>query len=430
MADVAAFAEVRLWGARVGGVAELDDGSVVFEYAEEFRRGGYDISPLHLPRSLAGPVRFAELARKEAFRGLPGVLADALPDAFGKQVIRAYYTARGEMRKALSPVQHLLYVGRRGLGALEFHPPEDPPIRAAEAEALEVAALVADARRIVAGDVAVAIPEIYRIGSSAGGMRPKAVVLYNEGTREVRSAFADPRPGDIPAILKFDGVGGDAIRSELGEPRPFNRVEAAYALMARDAGLDVVEVTVLESEEGHAHLVIPRFDRPLAQRRLHQHSLGGLLHVDYNDVGASSYEEYLRTILRLGMPHAAVLEGYRRMVFNVLAVNQDDHVKNLSFHMDDTGAWSLTPAYDVTFAKGGQWTRAHQMRVADRQSGIRRADLVGVGEVFGIRAPGRIVDEVRDATAAWPAYAARTGVPPDTVDAVRTALAERAVEVG
>ena len=151
---------------------------------------------------------------------------------------------------------------------------------------------------------------------------------------------------------------------------------------------------------------------------------------DYNDVGASSYEEYFRTILRLGMPHAAVAEGYRRMVFNVLAVNQDDHVKNLSFHMDETGTWSLTPAYDVTFAMGGQWTRSHQMRVADRQSGIRRAELVAVGEGFGIRAPGRIVDRIRDAVAGWPAYAAETGVPADTVSAVGRALEARRREVG
>ncbi|MDT8341713.1 MAG: HipA domain-containing protein, partial [Longimicrobiales bacterium] len=248
--------------------------------------------------------------------------------------------------------------------------------------------------------------------------------------REVRSAFAEPRPGDVPAILKFDGVGEGAAGRELGDPQPYNRVEAAYARMAREAGLDVVDVRLLESEAGHAHLLIPRFDRPLSERPLHQHSLGGLLHLDYNDVGASSYEEYLRTILRLGMPPAAVLEGYRRMVFNVLAVNQDDHVKNLSFHMDDAGRWSLTPAYDLTFAMGGQWTRAHQMRVADRRSGIRRADLVVVGQAFGIRAPGRIVDRIGDAVAGWRAHAAETGVPAGTVEAVDRALAARREEVG
>ena len=429
MAEVSAFAEIRLWGRTVGGVAELDDGAIVFEYDPAFRTSGLEISPVHLPLSTRGPVRFEELRRKDGFRGLPGVLADALPDAFGSSVIRAYYTARGEVEKALSPVQHLLYVGARAIGALEFHPPERLERRAAEADALEVAELVADARRIIAGDVSVAVPEIYRIGSSAGGMRPKAVVLYDPVRRELRSAFADPRAGDVHAILKFDGVGERTIRAELGEPEPFNRVEAAYARMARDAGLDVVDVQVIESLDGHAHLLIPRFDAP-GEGGLHQHTLGGLLHVDYNDPGASSYEEYLRTMLRLGLPPAAVIEGYRRMAFNVLGVNQDDHVKNLSFQMDASGSWSLAPAYDLTFAKGGGWTSSHQMRVAGKRSGIERRDLIGVAETFGIRNPNGILDRIEEVFSRWPEYARAQGVPEETVAYVGGELAGRGREVG
>lgn len=424
MADIAALAEIRIWGGTVGAVAETDRGSIVFEYAEDFRKGGLDISPLHLPRTLRGPTEFADLRAKAAFQGLPGVLADVLPDSFGSQVIRAYYTARGEMQKSLSPVQHLLYVGTRGIGALEFHPAESLPTRTPESEALEVAQLVADARRIIAGEVDVTVPEIYRIGSSAGGMRPKAVVLWNEATREIRSGFAPPASDDIAAILKFDGVGKETPPGELGPPQAFNRIEAAYAAMARGAGVDAVQISMLETAGGYAHLVIPRFDRN-GDRRLHQHTLGGLLHVDYNDPGASSYEEYLRTILRLGMAQGAVIEGYRRMLFNVIAVNQDDHVKNLSFHMDETGAWSLTPAYDLTFAHGSGWTTAHQMRVADKLTGITRADVVAVGDTFGIRAPGSIVDEVLDAVAEWPGYARDRGVPADAEAVVSRALAER-----
>ena len=429
MAEVRTFAEVRLWGRTVGGVVEMDDGAIVFEYDERFRRSGLEISPVHLPLSLRGPVRLDELRRKEAFRGLPGVLADALPDAFGTRVIRAYYTARGQVEKAFSPVQHLLYVGARAIGALSFHPAEDLPLKAAEEEALEVAALVADARRIITGDAEVAIPEIYRVGSSAGGMRPKAVVLFDPHTREVRSAFAPPGPGDVPAILKFDGVGDAAVERRLGEPQPFNRVEAAYADMARAAGIDMADMYLLESGEGHAHLVVTRFDRP-GSEPLHQHTLGGLLHLDYNDPGASSYEEYLRTALGLGMPHGQILEGYRRMAFNVLAVNQDDHVKNLSFHMDPEGTWRLTPAYDVTFAQGGGWTASHQMRVNDKRAGLTRADLLAVADVFGIRAPDRVVDEIAAVVADWPSFAAARGVPADTVQRVEEALMVRAGEIG
>lgn len=429
MAEVSVFAEIRIWGRRVGGVAELDDGSIVFEYDPDFRRSGLELSPVHLPLSTRGPVRLEELRRKEAFKGLPGVLADALPDAFGETVIRAYYTSRGEVDKAFSPVQHLLYVGGRGMGALEFHPAEDLPRTPAEQEALEVARLVADARRIMAGDPEVAVPEIYRIGTSAGGQRPKAVVLYNSGTGEVRSAFARAEPGDVHAILKFDGVGPDGAGGELGAPQPYNRVEAAYAHMARDAGLDVVDVLILESDAGHAHLVVPRFDRP-GEGSLHQHTLGGLLHVDYNDPGASSYEEYLRTMLRLGMAPAAVIEGYRRMVFNVLAVNQDDHVKNLSFQMDPMGSWSLTPAYDVTFAKGSGFTATHQMRVTDKRSGITRRDLVSVADTFGIRNPRGIIDRVRDVVSRWPEYAEQQDVPAAVVRRVGAELRARADSIG
>jgi serine/threonine-protein kinase HipA len=429
VAEVSVFAEVRLWGRTVGGVAELEDGRIVFEYDPAFRTSGLEISPVQLPLSVRGPLRFDELLRKPGFQGMPGVLADALPDAFGTTVIRAFYTSRGEARKAFSPVQHLLYVGERAIGALEFHPAETLPRRGAEAEALEVAQLVADARRIIAGEAGVTIPEIYRIGSSAGGTRPKAVVLYNAASGEIRSAFATPQPGDMPCILKFDGVGEALTVALLGEPQPFNRVEAAYASMARAAGLDGVDVTVLEGADGHAHLLIPRFDLRDGMR-LHQHTLGGLLHVDYNDPGASSYEEYLRMILRLGMPPASVIEGYRRMLFNVLAVNQDDHVKNLSFHMDADGTWSLTPAYDVTFAKGGGWTATHQMRVADRRAGITRAHLISVAETFAIRNPAGIIAQVADAVSRWPVYAAQHGVPEETVRVVGSELKTRATEVG
>ena len=203
MADVVATAEIRMWGTQVGAVAELSDGQIIFEYAEAFRRSGWEISPLKLPLRLRSPVQFAELRSKEAFRGLPGVLADALPDSFGTQVIRAYYTSRGQIERAFSPVQHLLYVGQRAIGALTFHPAEDLPVQAAEVDALEIARLVADARRIVEGEVDVAVPEIFRIGSSAGGMRPKAVVLFNPATQEVRSAFCRCSAGRHPGHLEI-----------------------------------------------------------------------------------------------------------------------------------------------------------------------------------------------------------------------------------
>ncbi len=422
--EVRAEAEVRLWGETVGAVVELESGRILFEYADEFRRRGLEISPIHLPTELAGPQSFEELGRKPAFEGLPGVLADALPDAFGNQVIRAYYAARDEAERAMSPVQRLLYVGERALGALTFHPPEALPVRTAEEESLEIAALVRDARRIIRGEPEVAIPEIYRIGSSAGGRRPKAIVHYDPKSGSIRSGGTPLEPGELPCILKFDGVGGGGAPGELGPPQAYNRVEAAYADMAVAAGVDMSEIDVLDSDR-YAHLLVRRFDL-VEGGRLHQHTFGGLVHVDYNEPGASSYEEYLRTLFRLGMAYDAIEQAYRRMVFNLLAVNQDDHVKNLSFHMSPSGEWSLTPAYDVTFARGQRWTANHQMRVQDKVSGIRQADLLAVAKLFDIKKPSRILEATRSALADWERFAALYDVPKEAVCSIRRELDDRA----
>lgn len=424
MADVAVQVEVRLWGHRVGALVELAQGPLVFEYAPDFQRSALEISPLHLPLRLTGPIRFDELRDRPAFAGLPGVLADSLPDAFGNRVIRAYFASQGRESLALSPAQRLLYVGERALGALTYHPAEAIPVRTAELQALEIAQLVRDARRIVEGAPDVAAPEIYRIGSSAGGMRPKAVVLWNVGAGDLRSAYAEPATGDVPAILKFDGVGDGSSTDHLGVPLPFNRVEAAYAAMAASAGLEAARVDILEVD-GYAHLLIPRFDIDASGARIHQHSFGGLVHVDYNDPGASSYEEYLRTILELGMPYLSLEEGFRRAVFNVMAVNQDDHVKNLSFHMSPSGTWSLAPAYDLTFAQGGGWTARHQMRVQGVTEGIASAHLDTLGSVFGIKRPMRLIEEVREAVAGWRSFAKETHVPAADVGRIAEALRVR-----
>lgn len=427
MPEVLVEAEVRIWGRTVGAVVELDNGRIIFEYADDFRRSGLEISPVHLPLSLAGPQSFEELQGRPAFEGLPGVLADALPDRFGNRVIRSYFEARGQGAKALRPVQRLLYVGERGVGALTFHPAERLGINPAVQAALEIAVLVADARRIVEGAADVTIPEIYRISASAGGMRPKAVVLFNPETREIRSGYARPRAGDVPALLKFDGVGNGATTDELGNPQPYNRVEAAYMRMAAAAGIDVAAVDVLETD-GYAHLIVPRFDLS-GSGRIHQHTFGGLVHVDYHEPGAASYEEYLRTIYRLGMPQASVEEGFRRMIFNLLAVNQDDHVKNQSFHLRPDGRWSLTPAYDVTFVKGRGFTAQHQMRVQDKTAGITMDDVTAVARIFDIRRATAIVDEVRAALDRWEEFAEMFNVVSDRVLGIRGEIDARALQM-
>ena len=414
MADAVAVAQVWLWDRFVGAVAEDTNGAVVFEYDPEFARSGLEISPIKLPLSQLGPVTFPELARLESFSGLPGFLADALPDRFGNALIRKFFADRGEPGRALSPVQKLLYMGKRALGALEFRPAIKLRTKRAEQEALQIAELVSEARRVVEGAVEVAVPQIMRVGASAGGARPKAIVLWNRGTREIRSAFADPQPRDEHWIIKFDGVGDLAAPDPT--PRPYNRIEYAYSRMARDAGINVPETFLME-ERRLAHFMVKRFDRD-GGTRVHMHTLGGLYHVDYNQPGLFSYEQYLRTVLQLNCGYAALEEAFRRAVFNIAAVNQDDHVKNLSFLMNASGVWTLAPAYDLTYAKGSGFTRVHQMTLADKNSSITREDVLQMGRAMGIRHTGsHVVQQVADALARWETYASEAGVP--------TAAAER-----
>jgi serine/threonine-protein kinase HipA len=402
-----------LWGHELGAVAEAPDGRIAFEYDNAFRSSGLEVSPIHLPLSRSGPQEFPELRRLAAFAGLPGLLADSLPDAFGNAVIKRYFEQRGTPDASLSPVQKLLYIGSRALGALEYHPPLRGPGTRASDEALQVAHLVEEARRVVEGDTSVAIPEMMQVGASAGGARAKALILWDRAANRVRSAFAPPREGDEYWLIKFDGVttgtGGPRVQEDL-QPGPFGRIEYAYARMARAAGIAMTETHLLH-ERDYAHFMTQRFDRDRVLRR-HMHSLGGLQHVDYNVRGAMSYEEYLRTIRVLGMAQPAVNEGYRRAVFNVVAANQDDHVKNLAFLMEPDGQWRLSPAFDVTYAKGNQWTRTHQMTIGGKDTGITRRDLLALGALMDVPHDGAdIIAQADAALDLWDAEARAVGVP-------------------
>jgi len=419
MADAAAVAEVHLWQRLVGAVAEAANGLVTFEYDPTFARSGLEISPLKLPSSTAGPITFPELARIAAFNSLPGVLADSLPDRFGNAVIQQYFAKQGEPDKALSPVQKLLYIGPRAMGALEFRPAVKLRRTRQEEEALEVSRLVKEAREVVQGRVDVAIPHIMRIGASAGGARPKAVILWNRSSNEVRSDFASPKPGDEHWIIKFDGVG------ELGsldlKSRPHNRIEYAYLRMARAAGIAVPDAELLQ-ERGLAHLLVKRFDR-VDGRRLHMHSLGGMQHVDFNEPGLYSYEQYLRTVLQLNLGYPSLEEAFLRAAFNIAAVNQDDHVKNFSFLMDEAGRWALSPAYDVTYARGIGFTRAHQMTLGGKSTGITRGELAKLAADMGISRDGADLLSKLDASlGTWEAEAREAGVPRSDISRIAAEL--------
>jgi serine/threonine-protein kinase HipA len=415
-----AVATIRLWDQAVGALAEGPDGRITFEYDPTFRTSGLEISPLHLPLSLLGPVEFPELRRQKAFAGLPGVFADALPDAFGNAVIRRYFEARGTPDAALSPVQRLLYIGTRAMGALEFHPTLDGRRNAAIEEALDVARLVEEARRIIEGDTDVAVPEMMQVGASAGGARAKALILWDRQQNRVRSAFAAPTPQEEPWLIKFDGVtdgtGGPDVREDV-RPGPFGRIEYVYGQMARAAGITMAESHLLH-ERDFAHFMTKRFDRDAGQR-IHMHSFGGLDHVDYNAPRERSYEDYFAIIRQFGLGQPAIEQAFRRMVFNVAAVNQDDHVKNFAFLMGRDGKWALSPAYDVTFAKGNMWTRTHQMHVNGKDDGFTRDDLLAVGTKMDLPNGGAaIIAEVDAAMDLWESKARNAEIPDEWIQRI------------
>ncbi len=354
---MSSLAEVRLWGRTVGAVGLMDGEAVAsFEYAPDFIGSGIEIAPLTMPLS-DRVYRFPELSR-QAFHGLPGLLADSLPDKFGHRLIEAWLARQGRAPGSMNTVERLSYTGRRGMGALEFEPRLGP--RARESRRLKVDALVALASKVLNQREALsasfdadtserAVADILRVGTSAGGARAKAVVAWNPESGEVRSGQVDPGSGFGHWLLKFDGVSSNRDR-ELDDPQGYGAIEYAYHLMARDAGIEMSECRLLE-ENGRRHFVTRRFDRTPEGAKLHMQSLGAMAHFDFNLPGAYSYEQAFQVMRRLGLSMAEFEQFYRRVAFNVLGRNQDDHVKNIAFLMDRSGRWRLAPTFDLVFSR-------------------------------------------------------------------------------
>ncbi|HEY3856726.1 MAG TPA: HipA domain-containing protein [Verrucomicrobiae bacterium] len=413
-------AEVRLWGRTIGAVS-LEDGSsyTVFQYEPPFARSRIEVSPIAMP--LRDRVySFPELPLR-TFHGLPGLLADSLPDRFGNALIDAWLATQGRTPGSFNAVERLCYTGERGMGALEFAPAIGP--KPQQAKKIEIDALVKLASEILThrknlkasfanAEKKKALADILRVGTSAGGARAKAVIAWNRQTNEVRSGQIAAGEGFEYWLLKFDGVSGNKDK-ELEDPQGFGAIEYAYYLMAKTAGVTMSECRLLE-EGGRRHFMTRRFDRLDGGGKLHMQSLGALAHFDFNNPGAYAYEQAFLVIRQLNLPMAAVEEQFRRMALNIIARNQDDHVKNIAFLMDRAGEWSLAPAFDVIYSYNpdGNWTARHQMTMNGKHDGFSLNDFRACGK-SALMKRGRaeaIVEEVRDAVAKWPHFAEQAKV--------------------
>lgn len=409
--------EVRIWGQTVGAVA-LDPrlGYYAFEFDPRFAASGIDLAPLAMPLAKARePFVFTDLP-EASFKRLPALLADALPDDFGNSLIDAWMAGKGVAKSAITPLDRLAYMGKRGMGALEFRPTRGPNV--ASQTAIKLSKLVDSARQAVHGEIdtdthaKAALAQIIQVGTSAGGARAKAAIAWNPATSEIRAGQFDVEDGFEHWLLKFDGMGKD---NELGASQDYGRIEYAYSLMAREAGIAMMPCRLLE-ENGRAHFMTRRFDRD-GNRKHHMQTLCAMAHLDYKQKATHDYNQLFLTIVQLGLGHEALTEAFRRMVFNIMAANCDDHSKNFSFLLRQGSQWELAPAYDVTHAYNpqGEWTYQHLMGVGGRFSGITQADCLSVADRFGIGPAKQVIRQVKAAIDHWPEFAAQASVEADEI---------------
>jgi len=420
-------AQVRLWGHDIGAVFWDEPAGVgAFEYEPAFQNSGIELAPQMMP---LGPQihRFLSHAGT-SFQGLPGLLADSLPDDFGNAVIDQWLVREGRDLGSFSPVERLCYIGTRGTGALEFHPATRHAPRGSVP--IEIESLVKLAGRVlrqrdglqVSPDTGHAMDDILRVGASAGGARAKAVIAWDPATDEMRSGQVEAPVGFEYWLLKFDGV--DNQEHGVHDPQGYGLIEYAYYEMALAAGIQMAECRLLH-EGGRSHFMTRRFDRDQQGQKRHMQSLAAMAHLDHQMAGAHSYEQAMQVIADLTMPMIALEQQFRRMVFNVIARNQDDHTKNIAYLMNKEGIWTLAPAFDMNYAynPNGAWTSRHQMTINGKRDEFSTQDIDAVAKRFGIRNSRDCVSEVKEAVARWTEIAKDAGV--DNNVATRIAATHR-----
>ncbi len=421
---------INLWNKRVGAIAwDIDTGLASFEYTPAFLTNKWDIAPLKMPidGAISRVFTFPELRGTSTFKGLPGLLADVLPDKYGNALINAWLSKNGRPTDSLNPVELLCFIGKRGMGALEFEPVE--PKITNGATRIELDSLIHTAQEILSGrqnfekkrsaDEEKALIDILKIGSSAGGARAKAVIAFNPDTKEIRSGQTDAPKGFTHWLLKFDGV----TDLQLGTSYGYGRVEMAYYLMAKEAEIEMTECRLLE-ENNRAHFMTRRFDREYGKNKLHVQSFCAIAHYDFNDITAYSYEQLFETMRTMLLPYTDAEQLYRRMIFNVMSRNCDDHTKNFAFIMDKSGIWKLAPAFDVchSYRPGSTWVSQHSLSINGKRQNITRDDLLSVAKKMNVKKAEAIITQVNSAVSRWKDFATQTNVKDDLKDAVAKTL--------
>jgi len=423
-------AYVNIWDTRVGAIAwNASTNLCSFEFESSFLNSAWDLAPLQMPlKEAKGRIfSFSELRNSPAFKGLPGLLADVLPDNYGNALINTWLTRRGRPSDSMNPVEKLCFIGKRGMGALEFEPQE--PKGSDDATIIKINDLVQVANDILTGRQNFAtelsdqeekgLIDLLKIGTSAGGARAKAVIAFNPVTKEVRSGQVDAPKGFTHWLIKFDGVSD----SQFGAAHGYGRVEMAYHLMANDAEIEMKECRLLE-ENGRAHFMTSRFDRETGKGKIHVQSFCAMRHFDFNEVNSFSYEQLFETMRLLGLPYPEAEQLFRRMVFNVISRNCDDHTKNFAFTMDKNGLWKLSPAFDVCYSYRPEstWVSQQSLSVNGKRQNINLDDFLSVAKQMNIRNAAKVVIHINEIVNNWSKYAEETKVNPVLRDAITKTL--------
>ena len=421
---------VNIWNQRIGAVAwNPNTGLATFQFDSNFLKSNLDLAPIKMPIEGAAKriFSFPELRNNNTFKGLPGLLADILPDKYGNALINSWLAHQGRASDSLNPVEMLCFIGKRGMGALEFEPTE--PKSEKSATKIEISNLIDIAEGILSGrmDFTTTLTkneekglfDILKIGSSAGGARAKAVIAFNAKTKEIRSGQADAPKGFTQWLIKFDGV----TDKQFGSSSGYGRVEMAYYLMAVDAGIEMAECRLLEENE-RAHFMTRRFDREPGKGKLHVQSFCAMQHYDFNEVNLYSYEQLFETMRELNLPFSQAEQMFRRMVFNVMGRNCDDHTKNFAFVMDKTSTWKLSPAFDICHAyrPGSEWVNQHALSINGKRKNITKNDCLQVAKQISLKKAETIIKEIADVIIHWDKYATKVNIEKKLQQAIKQTL--------